>query len=73
MTNKHFRLEISGTTHNSDMSAVVLEKEGCDSCLKTAITMLIVHDDKFRKLLNECGRAANEIRNGNKGPDPINN
>lgn len=70
---KHFELSISGTKHDFGAAAVA-NISGCPQCLKRAITLLMVHDDDFRKLINECGREANIIRENNRkgkqGPNP---
>lgn len=76
---KHFELHITGEKHLSSGSATGVYScgyTGCRECLKRSITLLMVHDAEFRGLINEAGRAANEIRaeqrKGNSGINPQN-
>ena len=40
---------------------VILRIEGCEEHLSKAITRLFLKHPKFKKLLNDAGKAANEI------------
>jgi len=61
---EHFKLSIRAmkALRNHDATGIHLELTGCRDCMKQAITLLLVHDPEFRGMINECGRAANEIR-----------
>lgn len=62
----HASLTISVLAHTSSpvipMSAVTRTTQGCEGCLATAITQLLLSDPKFKALINKCVRAANEIK-----------
>jgi hypothetical protein len=59
---------IDAESHYAQSVTIELQQVGCDECIKRAIIQLIVKDEKFRRLINECGRAANEIRSASKKP-----
>jgi hypothetical protein len=66
MENKtaHAQLTISLDKHVVGLASPLIKCEvsGCRQCLKTAITILLLNDPKFKELMNECIRAANEIK-----------
>jgi len=43
-------------------AATNAEIKGCRDCLVVALAHLIAENESFRKLINEAGRMANELR-----------
>lgn len=50
------------TNPESAHAATNAELLGCRNCLVTAVAHLMVDNESFRKLINEAGRMANELR-----------
>ncbi|HRE52250.1 MAG TPA: hypothetical protein PK339_12560 [Flavitalea sp.] len=60
------RSKLVVTTHTNPesptMAASNAEISGCRDCLVNAIAHMMSENESFRKLINEAGRMANELR-----------
>jgi hypothetical protein len=72
----HAQMHIGVINHGDtviDAATASLEITGCNDCLENAIIMLLVHNERFRNLINKCGNQANEIRKGGGSVNPQHN
>ena len=65
---QHAELHVNVSRHSdpSAFVAAIVTVSGCKECLVKALTQVLLHDSKFKELINTAVRAANEIRARNQ-------